>query len=355
MTVPFESPTKFRNAWLILSILFIVKIYNSSLDKSEEALLLLDGPKFIYDKVFTPKSRLLLYELSSRSTRRKYIRARICRYANSDSCFQLLRIAKSGDVALNPGPLKENNEGVSKPKCQHCTRTVAKNHRAVQCKVCELWFHMKCASILSKDYKPSLSWMCSKCLLDVLPFNLSISSDEPENHDISISSSDPSPERLEPSILLERKKNYSDLLLVHLNINSIQNKFEELKLLNKELKSQLIFLTETKIDSTYPDEQFALQGYNIYRKDRKKGGGGIMSYVSLSITPQSRVRIPGNFKLIETLATKIKTPSNRDILVVGIYCPPKAVGKDYYNKLEEELNANWYVGYHELQFCYYHW
>ena len=38
----------------------------------------------------------------------------------------------------------------------------------------------------------------------------------------------------------------------------------------KRPKAQVFFLTETKIDSTYPDSQFALSGYNIFRNDRKK-------------------------------------------------------------------------------------
>ena len=65
--------------------------------------------------------------------------------------------------------------------------------------------------------------------------------------------------------------------MIHLNINSIQNKFDELKLLNRGLKSQVIILSETKIDSSYKSDQFRLQGYQMYRKDRKKGGGGLFA------------------------------------------------------------------------------
>ena len=56
-----------------------------------------------------------------------------------------------------------------------------------------------------------------------------------------------------------RGKNWRNILISHLNINSIQNKFEDLKLLNNQLKSQLIVITETKIDGMYPNAQFQLQ------------------------------------------------------------------------------------------------
>ena len=62
-------------------------------------------------------------------------------------------------------------------------------------------------------------------------------------------------------------------MMVHLNINSCQNKLDDLILLNKELKSHVIFLSETKIDSSYTNAQVALEGYHTYRVDRKKGKG----------------------------------------------------------------------------------
>ena len=83
----------------------------------------------------------------------------------------------------------------------------------------------------------------------------------------------------EPDLIELRKTQHQDLLMVHLNINSVQNKFDELKLLNRILKSQVIILSETKIDSTYKDDQFRLHGYQLYRRDRKKGGGGLMAFI----------------------------------------------------------------------------
>ena len=56
----------------------------------------------------------------------------------------------------------------------------------------------------------------------------------------------------------ERKQQPNEALLIHLNINSLQNKFEE-------LKSHIIFITETKIDKSYPNDQFKLLGYHLYR------------------------------------------------------------------------------------------
>ena len=55
-----------------------------------------------------------------------------------------------------------------------------------------------------------------------------------------------------------------DLLIGHLNINSIQNKFEELTATIKTIGAHVMFISETKIDSSYPNAQFSIPGYSLY-------------------------------------------------------------------------------------------
>ena len=76
-----------------------------------------------------------------------------------------------------------------------------------------------------------------------------------------------------PKFTPSRKKDSRNILVAHLNINSLQNKIEELKELNGLLRAHVLFLTETKIDNTYPDEQFVIDGYRLYRKDRTRRRG----------------------------------------------------------------------------------
>ncbi|PFX19591.1 hypothetical protein AWC38_SpisGene16000 [Stylophora pistillata] len=144
----------------------------------------------------------------------------------------------------------------------------------------------------------------------------------------------------EPWIIQERKRNTTDLMMIHLNINSCQIKLDDLILLNKELKSHVIFLSETKIDSSYTNAQVALEGYHTYRKDRKKGHGGLMAYFSSKMVSH-RVKLPKQYKLLEVLAINA-TINNNDVLFVGIYRTPKVTGTDCYRKLEEEFNGPFY-------------
>ena len=85
------------------------------------------------------------------------------------------------------------------------------------------------------------------------------------------------------TLLITAKIIITILMIAHLNNDSVQNKLDDLKLLKRELKSQVIFLSETKIDSSYKDDQFSMRGYNMFRKDHKKGGGGLMAFISTNI------------------------------------------------------------------------
>ena len=124
--------------------------------------------------------------------------------------------------------------------------------------------------------------------------------------------------------------------MAHLNINSIQNKFDELKLINNKLRAGILVLTETKIDATYPDSQFKISNYRLYRKDRVKGGGGILAYISTMI-PFRRLKLTKSYRTIETLPIEVKLGDSYAV-VLGLYRPQHNMGVNYYETPEDELN-----------------
>ena len=42
-------------------------------------------------------------------------------------------------------------------------------------------------------------------------------------------------------------------------------------------------LSESKLDSNFPDDQFSIPGYQIVRKDRDRNGGGLLLYINEDI------------------------------------------------------------------------
>ena len=76
-----------------------------------------------------------------------------------------------------------------------------------------------------------------------------------------------------------RIKNINRLIIGTLNINFIAPKFEQLKeVIGNHL--DIFTIRETKIDKSFPEDQFEIEGYHKpYRLDRSKHGGGVLIYV----------------------------------------------------------------------------
>ena len=71
-----------------------------------------------------------------------------------------------------------------------------------------------------------------------------------------------------------RIKDANRLIIGHLNINSLRNKFEMLEEIIKD-KIDIYLSSETKLDSSFPSRQFTIKGYSTpFRLDRNQNGGG---------------------------------------------------------------------------------
>ena len=66
------------------------------------------------------------------------------------------------------------------------------------------------------------------------------------------------------------------IIVGHLNINSLRNKFEALQyIININL--DIILLSETKLDDSFPLAQFMVKNFGVlYRPGRNSNGGGLL-------------------------------------------------------------------------------
>ena len=74
------------------------------------------------------------------------------------------------------------------------------------------------------------------------------------------------------------------IVISHININSIGNKFE---LLAEAVMGNvdILMVTDTRTDKSFPTSQFILPGLTLsYRFDRTKDGGGILVYIREDIS-----------------------------------------------------------------------
>ena len=76
-----------------------------------------------------------------------------------------------------------------------------------------------------------------------------------------------------------RISNVIRFIVGHLNINSLRNKFESLKLIMKG-NIDILVITESKLDDYFPASQFIIDGYAPpFRVDKNKNSGGVIIYV----------------------------------------------------------------------------
>ena len=90
-----------------------------------------------------------------------------------------------------------------------------------------------------------------------------------------------SPNDSNPEIILNKLKatNAERLIIGHININFLEKKFESLVSLVKG-NVDILMVSETKIDESFPLNQFLIEGYcTPFRRDRDSRGGGIIIYI----------------------------------------------------------------------------
>ena len=120
-----------------------------------------------------------------------------------------------------------------------------------------------------------------------------------------------------------RIKNSSRIILGHLNVNSIQNKFDMVSDLIISGKIDIFLISETKIDSTSPTSQFKIPGYSSpYRLDRTTHGGGLLLYVREDIP--SKVLFPKFPEKIECIPIEFNI-FKKKWLLCRTYNPQKSL------------------------------
>ena len=140
-----------------------------------------------------------------------------------------------------------------------------------------------------------------------------------------------------PSVPLPSPTHPSALRVLFLNIRSLRNKLNDILLLTQQLNApDIVCVNETWLDATVSDQEIALTGYSVTRRDRSgRVGGGVCIYWKscLPVKPRDDITTDG----VESCWCEVACRP-RSCLVGTIYRPPsEPVG--YWDKLDEHLCA----------------
>ena len=76
-----------------------------------------------------------------------------------------------------------------------------------------------------------------------------------------------------------RCKNPKNAIIGNLNVNSLRNKFVAIDELIKN-KIDICLISETKLDESFPKQQFKINGYKMFQKDTDMFGRRLVFYVN---------------------------------------------------------------------------
>ena len=113
-----------------------------------------------------------------------------------------------------------------------------------------------------------------------------------------------------------RGKKEDNVIIAHLNINFLHNKFEPLAKLVQG-KIDILIISETKIDESFTSNQFMIDGYSTpFREDRNSHGGGVLIYVREDI-PCKRLKTDKISGDIEGIFIELNINNNKWFLMGG--------------------------------------
>ena len=113
----------------------------------------------------------------------------------------------------------------------------------------------------------------------------------------------------------------SNPLTIYLNINSLQNKIDALRVITKDFLLDIFCINETNLDESFPDHQFKIDGYQFppFRRDINKFEGGKIVYFKDDLI----VRRLNDFEtnISETISLEL-TISDKKWFIMIAYRPP---------------------------------
>ena len=107
--------------------------------------------------------------------------------------------------------------------------------------------------------------------------------------------------------------------LIHLNVNSLLPKIDEIRYIAERTKAAVIGVTESKLNESIFQSEIQIDNYDLLRCDRNRNGGGVACYIRSDISYVQKDFFPN---VIENIFFEILLPKTSPITVGIMYRPP---------------------------------
>ena len=132
-----------------------------------------------------------------------------------------------------------------------------------------------------------------------------------------------------------KNENKKRPVICHLNINSIRYKFDELREILDDKLVDMLIISETKIDSSFNDNLFQVEGYKTERRDRTAHGGGLMTFVRSDLPFKRRKDL--ECEELETICYELAM-AKRKWGIIGSYRQPSMKNQTFESDMTKCLD-----------------
>ena len=134
-----------------------------------------------------------------------------------------------------------------------------------------------------------------------------------------------------------RKHHSNKIIMAHININSLRNKFHMLTNSVSEY-IDILMTSETTLNDTFPHTLHHLQGFSYpYRLDKDSHGGGILVYLRDNI-PSNLVKLDQKFENFEGFFIELELSKKNKWLLSYSYNPHKGNTKQHLSNISKGLD-----------------
>ena len=121
-----------------------------------------------------------------------------------------------------------------------------------------------------------------------------------------------------------------NVMISHINVNSLRNKFDELRYMLDNGYLDILCVSETKLDSADAISLFNVKGFTTFRQDKRKNSGGLMIFINeriacRQITMDLEIQSP----YIELITIELILDDSDKWLLCYLYKNPKVTDNDF--------------------------
>ena len=115
--------------------------------------------------------------------------------------------------------------------------------------------------------------------------------------------------------------------MVSLNIVTLPGKIDELRLFMQNRPIDIMALNETRLGPSIPDVDMEIDGYDLVRNDRYRGGGGVALYLNRNSGFTYTIREDLMPSELEIIVVEIKKPKVKPLVIISWYrIPDSGIG-----------------------------